>query len=149
MVGFIKGFFGSKAKQQNEVEVTPPSAKAAKAQAYFLDADSAKSLGDLDYMRTAKAVRRTFPKTLANPKGFEKISQISSIEQLESMKEVAAAVAPEAVAKIEAQIEAIQQNSSASRNGQTAGGQSGSGDRRSTDTSMDMFRNMARDLKKR
>lgn len=150
MVGFIKGFFGSKAKQQDQAEqVTPPPAKPAKAQAYFLDADSAKTLGDLDYMRTAKAVRRTFPKTLANPKGFEKISQISSVEQLEAMKEVAAAVAPETVAKIEAQIEAVQQNSSASRNGQMAGGQSGSGDRRSTDTSMDMFRNMARDLKKR
>jgi hypothetical protein len=150
MVGFIKGLFGSKAKQQGEPQGdSSPPAKAAKAQAYFLDADSAKTLGDLDYMRTAKAVRRTFPKTLANPDGFEKISQIASIEQLEAMKEVAASVAPEAIAKIDAQIEAVRRESTASQNSQTSSSQTGYGDRRSTDTSMDMFRNMARDIKKR
>jgi hypothetical protein len=147
MVGFIKGFFGSKDKKQREMEVdSTPSEKAAKAQAYFLDADSAKTLGDLDYMRTAKSVRRTFPKTLANPQGFEKISQISSIAQLEAMKE--AAVTPEAIAKIDAQIEAVKQDNAA-QNGQAPSSQTGSGDRRSTDTSLDMFRNMARDIKKR
>lgn len=150
MVGFIKGFFGSKAKKQSEVEQVDltPSEKAARAQAYFLDADSAKTLGDLEYMRTAKAVRRTFPKTLANPKGFEKINQISSIAQLEAMKKVAASVAPEAIAKIDAQIEAVKQDN-ASQNGQAPSSQTGSSDRRSADTSMDMFRNMARDIKKR
>jgi hypothetical protein len=147
MVGFIKGFFGSKAKKEREVEVdSTPSEKAAKAQAYFLDADSAKTLGDLDYMRTAKAVRRTFPKTLANPQGFEKISQISSIAQLEAMKE--AAVTSEAIAQIDAQIAAVKQDNAA-QNGQAPSSQAGSSDRRSTDTSLDMFRNMARDIKKR
>jgi hypothetical protein len=150
MVGFIKGLFGSKAKKQGELQGdSSPSAKAAKAQAYFLDADSAKTLGDLDYMRTAKAVRRTFPKTLANPDGFEKINQISSIEQLKAMKEVAASVAPEAIAKIDAQIEAVQQEATASQNSQAPSSKTGYGGRRSTDTSMDMFRNMARDIKKR
>jgi hypothetical protein len=149
MVGFIKGFFGSKKKKQSEEQVdSTPSEKVAKAQAYFLDADSAKTFGNLEYMRTAKAVRRTFPKTLANPQGFEKINQISSIAQLEAMKEVAASVAPEAIAQIDAQIAAVKQDN-ASQNGQAPSNQAGSSDRRSADSSMDMFRNMARDIKKR
>jgi hypothetical protein len=147
MVGFIKGLFGSKAKKQGDLEQgdAAPPAKDARSQAYFLDADSAKTLGDVDYMRTAKAVRRTFPKTLANPQGFEKISQISSLEQLKAMKD--AAVAPEAIAKIDAQIKAVQLDSAASQGSQTQSS-SGSDGRRSADSSMDMFRNMARDLKK-
>ena len=140
MVGFIKGFFRSKTKQSQEsqqADTSAASVKASKNQAYFLDSDSAQTFGDVEYMRTAKAVRRTVPKTLVNPEGFEKIKQTSSVEQLKALKEIAASnLSPEAVSKIEAAIQSdlLQQAESKKR--------------RSADTSMDMFRNMARDLKK-
>jgi len=139
MVGFIKGFFRSKAKSQEsqQADTSAAPAQPSKNQAYFLDADSAQTFGDVEYMRTTKAVRRTFPKTLVNPEGFERIKQTSSVEQLKALKEIAASnLSPEAVSKIEAAIQSdlLQQAESKKR--------------RSADTSMDMFRNMARDLKK-
>jgi hypothetical protein len=37
---------------------------------FFLDPDDAQTMGNINYMRMAKKVRRTFPKTLKNPDGF-------------------------------------------------------------------------------
>jgi hypothetical protein len=44
---------------------------------YFLDDDAAKSMGNTDYMREVKTVRRTFPKA-ADGEEFEQVNRISS-----------------------------------------------------------------------
>jgi hypothetical protein len=44
---------------------------------FFLDDDAAKSMGNTDYMREVKTVRRTFPKAL-NGEEFEQVNRISS-----------------------------------------------------------------------
>jgi hypothetical protein len=44
---------------------------------YFLDDDAAKSMGNTDYMREVKTVRHTFPKT-SNGEEFEQVNRVSS-----------------------------------------------------------------------
>ena len=45
---------------------------------FFLEPDDAQTMGDIDYMRKSKKVRRTFPKTLKNPDGFAIEKSVSS-----------------------------------------------------------------------
>ncbi|NJN62544.1 MAG: hypothetical protein HC795_14425 [Coleofasciculaceae cyanobacterium RL_1_1] len=72
-MGFLQRLFGLKEQDNNTVQ-----AKESK-EAYFLDADSAKTFGNIDYMRQPKAVERTFPKVEGmNYGGRRKISQFSS-----------------------------------------------------------------------
>lgn len=52
---------------------------------FFLSPDDAQTLGDIDYMRKAKRVRKTFPKTLKNKDGFELVTETSSMENRNSM----------------------------------------------------------------
>ncbi len=68
MAGFF-GLFGNKNKKQQSKD------------AYFLSSDDSKTYGDIDYMRTAKTVRRTFVKTIGNPDGGESISTLSSVQK--------------------------------------------------------------------
>jgi hypothetical protein len=96
------------------------------ANSFFLDADSAKTFGDIDYMRTAKAVRKTFPKTLGAKEGAELNESTSSMD------------------KVEGGIGSI---SKAAKAPEIKPSQEGS-DRRSRDTGMDMFRNMAKNIKR-
>ena len=48
---------------QNDPQSGPKPEKA-KPEAFFLDSDNSSSLGDRDYMRESKTIRRTFPGTL-------------------------------------------------------------------------------------
>ncbi len=52
------------------------------AESFFLDADDAKSLGDIDYMRTARKVKKSFPKTSAWGDAFETESEVSASTKL-------------------------------------------------------------------
>jgi hypothetical protein len=47
---------------------------------FFLDPDDAMTMGDINYMRTSKRTRRTFPKTLKNKDGFALENEVSSME---------------------------------------------------------------------
>ncbi|MEM8719900.1 MAG: hypothetical protein AAGE84_11395 [Cyanobacteria bacterium P01_G01_bin.39] len=47
---------------------------------FFLSPDDAMTMGDINYMRKTKRTRRTFPKTLANKDGFAIENEVSSIE---------------------------------------------------------------------
>jgi hypothetical protein len=47
---------------------------------FFLSPDDAQTLGNINYMRMSKRVRKTFPKTLKNKDGFEITVDVSSIE---------------------------------------------------------------------
>lgn len=147
MTGFIRGFFGGKAKAEetplesnngassNGAATTngAVSQPAPTSKAFFLNDDEAKSLGNVEYMRKAVKIRRTFPKT-AGSNVKEIVAEISSLEKkLELSQAQIEIVNPAPAAQPESAI--LNQDAIA--------------ERRSTDTSMDMFRNMARDLKKR
>ena len=146
MTGFIRGFFGS----QPQVEETPAAsandatnneASANRAasepqktsKAFFLSDDEAKTLGNIDYMRTPSKLRRTFPKA-AGVEVNEMISEISALEKKVQFSngqvETTNAAPAETSETINLNTEAI-------------------AERRRTDTSMDMFRDMARNLNKR
>jgi len=103
------------------------------SEAYFLDADSAKTFGDIDYMRTAKVVRRTFPKTASSPEEFERVDSVSAMGKMTVNGKLSGAAQ-----------EPMQ-------NGSSSNGASPEvvSERRRADTSMDMFRSMAKDMRKR
>ena len=46
---------------------------------FFLDPDDAMTMGDINYMRKATRTRRTFPKTLKNKDGSSFENEVSSI----------------------------------------------------------------------
>jgi hypothetical protein len=125
--GGLGGLFGSRKNEPDFVPAPEPARYVAPeedANSYFLDADSAKTFGDIDYMRTSKAVRKTFPKVLGAKEGAEMFESTSSMDKADSMPQVAKSEASE--------IKPSQESS----------------DRRRRDTSMDMFRNMAKDIKR-
>lgn len=136
MVGFIKGILGSKQKAEEVIvqkpEPTPAPAAKQESTAFYLDADEAQSLGNLDYMRTAKAVRRTFPKTVNN-------AEIELVQKVSAMMKQAEGSSASIVQQAEG--EAQTGETSAPTVDLVA-------ERRRTDTSMDMFRSMAKGLKK-
>jgi hypothetical protein len=134
MAGFLSGFFGSrrqaaekaeKVEVKKDVKVSRPVADTSEA--YFLDSDQAKTMGDIDYMRTAKTVKRTYAKTVSQPQPQAFIQSVSSSQ-----------------AKLSGQ---AQQSSQSESNGATANAPEVP-DRRRSDTSLDRFRTMAKDLRK-
>ena len=66
------GLFGKKDK--NEDSEKPESS-------FFLDQDSAKTFGDIDYMRTPKGVKKTFP-TVNGVKGAEMNEVFTATENI-------------------------------------------------------------------
>lgn len=73
MAGFFGLFSGRKAKFVDEPDNTPvqPQRKGA----FFLDDDSAQTLGDTEFMRKPLTIRRTFAG------GGELVQEISSLEK--------------------------------------------------------------------
>ncbi|MFM7601136.1 MAG: hypothetical protein ACKO7R_08070 [Pseudanabaena sp.] len=67
------GLFGKKDKKEDSGNTES---------SYFLDEDSAKTFGNIDYMRTPKAVKKTFP-TVNGVKGAEITEIISATEKTE------------------------------------------------------------------
>lgn len=119
------GLFGGKKK-----EAQPSQPKDA----FFLDPDSAKTFGDIDYMRKSKTVRRTFPKTAGNKEGAELIQEVSSMKMAKKDPNQF---------KNSSRIDSSTSTSSSSSPSPSFSNQS-----RKTDTNMDMFRNMAKKIKK-
>jgi hypothetical protein len=97
------------------------------AESFFLDPDEAKSMGDIDYMRTAKKVRKTFPGTKAWGSAFEQEVTVSAMKKLSNDEQKAAQ--PESFEILE---EAKEEATA----------------RRKASNDLDMFRNMAKDIRK-
>ncbi len=133
MTGFIRKFFGSKnnAPQQSQNGAAQPK-RAAKppkeSKYYYLDPDSAKTFGDIDYMRTPKKVKHTFPKMSG---AYE--AEISAMNMQ---------------SKASSGMSATPSSSEAKPAAPKAAPEAKFSDRRQQDTSMDMFRNMARGMKR-
>jgi hypothetical protein len=64
------GLFGGKKKEED----TQPK------DAFFLDDESAKSMGDTEYMKASKNIRRTYPAGAAGTGHFEVIKTVSSMK---------------------------------------------------------------------
>ena len=140
MTGFIGRLFGSKDKaveKETKAEAPAPAKKERPAAdpsptgAFFLDADSAVSMGNVEYMRTVKKVKRTYAKTVESPDHVEQVKEISALNGKISLGN-SGSTAPNP---------ASEPQSSVPQNNETQ-------QRRSSDSSMDMFRNMAKDLRK-
>ncbi|NES03671.1 MAG: hypothetical protein F6K22_12945 [Okeania sp. SIO2F4] len=76
MTGFIRGLFGKKDDNQPK-------------EAFFLDQDAATSLGNLDYMRKSKTVKRSYPKAAGKLNLIEGETQkaVSSMQMKETVGE--------------------------------------------------------------
>ncbi|PSR18534.1 hypothetical protein C8255_07010 [filamentous cyanobacterium CCP3] len=139
MTGFIRGLFGGKAKNPGEAD-RPARQKPAPKQptikqvggAYFLSEDDAKSYGNIEYMRSSKTVRRTFAKKRGETGEKESIRQISALEA-KRLQEQGLSVEKLAPSEVTTQ-PAVKKDASA--------------ERRKVDTNLDMFRKMAKDIKK-
>jgi hypothetical protein len=137
VTGFIKKLFRSKSSVEGEmVEPTPKPAKLPAPPrdnaAYFLDADAAKTFGDIDYMRSSKSVRRSFSKKKIGEDN-ESVRLISSLQATASGQNLLSPV----INPLNPQDTTNQSNGSGSKS-----------QRRTADSSMDMFRNMAREIRK-
>lgn len=119
MAGFF-GLFGGRNKDES----------------YYLDADDAKTLGNINYMRTPNKSRRTFPKTLKNPNGFAIENEVSAMELRE--------ITENGVAKPKT----INPSNGTSQSQSNAGSSSFSSSRRPGDSGMDTWRKMAQDMRK-
>jgi hypothetical protein len=128
MTGFIRGLFGGKSKTETTEETTSKPKKESKE--FFLAPDEAKTFGNIDYMRKEVIIRHTFPNVKGGVKEeAEVFIEVSATE----LKKLGEENAPETTSVIE-EIKA-----------ETSGVVS---QRRRGDSGMDMFRNMAKDLKK-
>ncbi len=134
MTGFIKKLFGSKSKDSEaSVEAIKP-ARVERGNAYYLNADEAQTYGNLEYMRSSKTVRHTFPKAKVGKENAQ-VRVISSSAASSFNGVPAAPLTPN------------QSTSQATSQGSDSVN-SDAASRRRPDASMDMFRNMARDIKK-
>lgn len=142
MTGFIRGLFSKRqpdeAANQKPERVKPEKAKPVpqrvkqNSDAYFLDADSATSMGNIDYMRTVKNIKRTYAKGV-NGVVPDLNTEVSSM-----------------TAKKQKKLDAAQSSFGAAQPNTTAATPSPEQvrERRRADSSMDMFRNMAKDIRK-
>ncbi|HEY9735055.1 MAG TPA: hypothetical protein V6D06_02190 [Trichocoleus sp.] len=126
MTGFIRGLFGGK-KEAAPPQPPTPQDKSA----YYLEPDDAKSYGNIEYMRSSKTVKRTFARKKGVAEELKSIKQISAME-VQRLRE-------------DGTLDVALNNQS---NGASAPKEQPSNSRRQSDSSMDMFRNMARDMKK-
>ncbi|HIK28383.1 MAG: hypothetical protein N3E45_00820 [Oscillatoriaceae bacterium SKW80] len=133
MTGFIRNIFGSKPKATAPAALKPekPVAPANNTGSFYLDADEAKTLGDINYMRAARTIKKSFPKVAGGKKeNVERVEMISSIEKKSTSEKSVSNVSSTFVSEMNVQMSAT------------------SSERRRPDRSMDVFRKMARDIKK-
>ena len=83
-MGFFDRLLSNVTKGTDEAKpIQPRAPKKEKPDAYFLDSDSSSSLGNVDYMRESKTIRRTFPGTVDSPGSKERVIEVAAeTEQL-------------------------------------------------------------------
>jgi len=137
-MGFLSDLFGLKSKYvDEETDEAEQAAEAQKRRSYFLEPDDAKTFGDINYMRSPKSVKKRFAKKKDNlGEGLEQEVETSAFGQ---------------VIRSNKQISATPEPLPAPQNQPVSQPQPNRFERRradSSDSSMDMFRKMARDMKK-
>jgi hypothetical protein len=78
---------GAAGKQGVKVAGSAAEANPQKTDnAFFLDADSSSTLGDVNFMRRSNTIRHTFPGNADSPGGKEMVAEVASMEaRLERM----------------------------------------------------------------
>jgi len=137
-MGFLSDLFGLKSKYvDEETDEAEQAAEDQKRRSYFLEPDDAKTFGDINYMRSPKSVKKRFAKKKDNlGEGLEQEVETSAFGQ---------------VIRSNKQISATPEPLPAPQNQPVSQPQPNRFERRradSSDSSMDMFRKMARDMKK-
>ena len=108
---------------------------------FFLDPDDAQTLGDINYMRKSIRVRHTFPKTLKNPQGFAIEKEVSSSDdRLVDNLGINRSEIPASLSTT--------QNSQSTSNNFSVEPIKDTPRKRPQGSSMDLFRNMARNIGK-
>ncbi len=131
-MGFLSNLFGLKTQYiDEEINEAELAGEAEKGKAFFLTPDDAKTLGNIEYMRTPTSVKKTF----ANSEE-ENIVATSAFGQKIT---VANGNTPTPQSEAISEVKPPTQNE---ENGKV------SDKRRSADSSMDMFRKMASEIKK-
>ena len=76
-MGFLDRLL-KKDSADSDSSIQPRKPAKEKPAEFFLDADSSSSLGDVNYMRESKTIRRTFPGTVDNPGTKEQIMEVAA-----------------------------------------------------------------------
>ena len=146
MTGFIRGLF-SKLKSDDSSKPAPverpkqekvdqpkkeKTARQPKEKsAFFLESPEARTFGNLEYMQSSKKTRRTFPKIAGSSEESEYIQELSSMGRVVPGQSQA-----NAAPKVEVQSEPTSSTDDAAARRRKAG------------SDMDMFRKMAKDIRK-
>ena len=120
MTGFIRGLFGNNNNQQGG--------------AFYLSEDEAKTMGDIDYMRSSKTIRHTFAKKKGETGEKASMKSVSAMDS-NRLNADGLRVTPPA--------NTFGQNASTK-----PATEAKKVERRSADSSMDMFRSMAKEIRK-
>jgi hypothetical protein len=134
MVGIFRRLFGwrgqAAATSSPETVAKPTPKKAKNDNTFFLDPDEAKTLGNIEYMRTPRIVKHTF-------QDFGSKEKVEVVEQVSSLS------------KVKLSTEQAKTPETAAEQGSSASSSSGASPRRQGGSDMDTFRNMARSLKRK
>lgn len=118
---------------------------------FFLSPDDAMTMGDINFMRKSKRTRRTFPKTLKNKDGFAIENEVSSLEDRSNFYKDSDTNQNTTVNTVFNPTNSVQPQASGSAIPQQSTfepTQQSSEKRRPVDNSMDMFRNMAKKMRR-
>ena len=78
-MGLFDRLFGSGSAARSSAPSTPPQPKK-EAETFFLEPDTASSLGDVNFMRRSNTIRHTFPGTASSPGNKELVEEVASME---------------------------------------------------------------------
>ncbi|MGD1909212.1 MAG: hypothetical protein ACFB0C_24925 [Leptolyngbyaceae cyanobacterium] len=122
MAGFWSGLFG-RGNGSNSGE------------AFFLNEDDAKTFGNIDYMRSSKVVKRTFARKRGQTEELESVRQISAMDKRDVQEE-----------KRVSRTQTFTPSTPSATSSSSPQPQFQTGGASSND--MDMFRNMAKKMRK-
>lgn len=116
------------------------------AESFFLEPDEAKSLGNLDYMRTRKKVRKTFPTTKGWGAGFASEVEVAAIEDsfAASNGSLNGSVNGSINGSVNGSMPTVEPVQSEAEEAAPT-----TSERRRSASDLDMFRNMAKDIRKK
>lgn len=57
----------------------PGQAEDTSAKPFFLDNDTAQTVGDMSYLRSSSTIRHTFPKSASSPDGGEVVQEVGAM----------------------------------------------------------------------
>jgi hypothetical protein len=96
-MGLFDRLLGSK----SDTAGNTPAKPAKKEEAFFLDADSSSSMGNVEFMRRSNTIRRTFPGTVSSPGMKEIVDEVASMEARTERRSPGLPGTEEAMAEIE------------------------------------------------